>query len=75
MSVATLVLWVACFAVSQTFPLLQHELGPAATFWLYGGFSLFGLLFVVAVVPETRGWTLEEIAVGWHRLPPVPAPE
>ena len=67
MSLATFTIWTACYAVTQTFPMLNDNpaIGPAATFWVYGGLSLAALLFVLARVPETRGRTLEEIERLW----------
>ena len=67
MSVATFVIWSACYVVAQTFPMLNDNpaIGPSLTFWIYGGFSLAGLLFVWAIVPETKGKTLEEIEAMW----------
>ena len=67
MSVATLVLWASCYIVSQTFPMLVDAIGNAKTFWIYAVCSLAGLIFVVAVVPETKGKTLEEIERSWMR--------
>jgi SP family arabinose:H+ symporter-like MFS transporter len=67
MSVAILVLWASCFIVSQTFPLLMAVIGPAKTFWIYALCSLSGLFFIVTVVPETKGKTLEEIERLWGK--------
>lgn len=61
MSVAVFSLWVACFLLTETFPLLNHRLGPAATFWIYAGICVAGFLFVAARLPETKGRSLEEI--------------
>lgn len=68
MSVATFVIWSTCFLVAQTFPMLNDSpaIGPAKTFWVYGGFSLLGLVLVIALLPETKGKTLEEIEASWH---------
>lgn len=68
MSLATFTIWTACYAVAQTFPMLNDSeaMGPAKTFWLYGIFSLLGLFFVLAWVPETKGKTLEEIEASWR---------
>jgi SP family arabinose:H+ symporter-like MFS transporter len=67
MSVATFTIWTACYVVAQTFPMLNDDpaIGPAATFLIYAGFSLAGLLFVVFRVPETKERTLEEIEQMW----------
>ena len=68
MSVATFTIWAACYLVAQTFPMLNDNpaIGPALTFWVYGGCSLAGLVFVFAAVPETKGRTLEEIERTWR---------
>jgi MFS transporter, SP family, arabinose:H+ symporter len=64
-SIATLALWGACFAVSVTFPKLVESIGPGYTFWFYGFCSFLCLMFVWMVVPETKGRTLEEIEQDW----------
>ncbi len=69
MSVATLVLWSSCYIVSQTFPMLVDTIGNAKTFWIYALCSFAGLIFVIFVVPETKGKTLEEIERSWSNLP------
>jgi sugar porter (SP) family MFS transporter len=61
MSVSTFALWSACFVLTYTFPLLNKGLGPAGTFWIYGGISVLGFLFIRSRVRETKGKTLEEI--------------
>lgn len=63
MSVSTFVIWVSCYVVAQTFPMLNDSpnIGPAVTFWLYAACSLAGFIFVVALVPETKGRSLEQI--------------
>jgi len=66
MSVATFCLWVACFIVSQSFPLMLKVLG-GYVFFVYAAMCVVSFLFVAAVVPETRGKTLEEIERGWTR--------
>jgi SP family arabinose:H+ symporter-like MFS transporter len=66
-SVGVLAIWVGCYVVAQTFPLLQKSIGAAWTFWIYAGCSGASLIFVLAVVPETKGRTLEEIEASWKR--------
>ncbi len=61
MSASTFSLWSACFVLTYTFPHLNKGLGPAGTFWIYAGISVFGFLFIRARLTETKGKTLERI--------------
>ena len=61
MAVAVAALWVACFILTYTFPILNATLGAAGTFLLYAAVCLFGLVYVFFKLPETKGKTLEEI--------------
>jgi SP family arabinose:H+ symporter-like MFS transporter len=65
MSIATVVLWIGCYAVSQTFPMFVETLGSAYTFWIYMVMAVFTFFFVLKVLPETKGRTLEEIESSW----------
>jgi SP family arabinose:H+ symporter-like MFS transporter len=67
MSVVSFSVWVACYAVAQTFPMLNGSpaVGPARTFGLYALVSALGLVFTSLWVPETKGRTLEEIESSW----------
>ncbi len=67
MSIATVFLWTACYLVSQTFPMLLEKFGSAVTFWIYMIMSVINFLFVLKVVPETKGKTLEQIEKSWQR--------
>jgi MFS transporter, SP family, arabinose:H+ symporter len=67
MSVAILVLWLGDFIVTQTFPRLNADFGSAGTFWVYALCSLVSVFFVIFMVPETKGRTLEEIEESWRR--------
>jgi SP family sugar porter-like MFS transporter len=61
MSVAVTSLWAACFILTYTFPLLNRNLGPANTFWIYAVICVLGFLLIKLRLPETKGRTLEEI--------------
>jgi len=61
MAVATFSLWTACFILTYTFPILNSGLGSYGTFWLYGVICIFGFIFVMKMLPETKGKSLEEI--------------
>lgn len=65
MSVAIFFLWISVFLVSQTFPMLLESIGEAYTFWIYGILSALALAFILKMVPETKGKTLEEIEKLW----------
>lgn len=61
MALSTFFLWVACFLLTYTFPILNEMVGASGTFWLYGIICLAGFLFIRAKLPETKGKTLEEL--------------
>ena len=61
MSVGTLALWIACFLLTYTFPLLNANLGASGSFLLYGIICALGFVFVLRSVPETKGVTLEAL--------------
>ena len=60
-SVAVTALWIASFILTYTFPLFNHSLGAAKTFWIYAGICVAGFIFIKARLPETKGKTLEGI--------------
>ncbi len=66
MSVATMMLWIAVYFVTQFFPILLESFGASNTFWFFGIFTLFAFLFVYFKVPETKGKTLEQIEHEWR---------
>lgn len=49
------------FLVQWVFPWELEVLGSATTFLIYGIFAALGLIFVVRVIPETKGKSLEEL--------------
>ena len=67
MSVAAMSVWISCYIVAQTFPMLNDNpnIGPAKTFWIYAAVSLFSFVFVALCIPETKGRTLEQIERYW----------
>ncbi|MCS3431246.1 sugar porter family MFS transporter [Klebsiella sp. BIGb0407] len=60
-SLCTLALWVACFLLTYTFPLLNASLGAAGSFLLYGVICAAGFIYVRRYVPETKGVSLEAL--------------
>jgi len=49
------------FSVQLVFPWELATLGTAGTFLIYGVFGALGLVFVLIMVPETKGKSLEEL--------------
>jgi len=49
------------FLVQWVFPWELEVLGSGTTFLLYGLFALAGLVFIIKVIPETKGRSLEEL--------------
>lgn len=61
MSVATFSLWVACYVLTLTFPILVDLFSSAITFWIYGVICLFGFVVIYKLLPETKGVSLEKL--------------
>jgi MFS family permease len=49
------------FLVTFVFPWQLETLGNAGTFLIYGLFAVVGLAFVMRILPETKGRSLEEL--------------
>ncbi len=49
------------FGVQLIFPWELDTLGSSLTFAIYGAFALFGLVFIVIKLPETKGRSLEDL--------------
>ena len=60
-SVAVSALWIACFILTYTFPLLEKSIGTGNTFWLYAAICVAGFGFIFLKLPETKGKSLERI--------------
>lgn len=61
MAVATTMLWVASFALTYSFPLLNKWFNASGTFTLYAIICIAGFFFILKNVRETKGKSLEEI--------------
>lgn len=70
LGLATFCLWIADYAVTQTFPIMDQNITLIAKFhhafpfYVYAFFCLV-LLAVMRFVPETKGKSLEEIERSW----------
>jgi sugar porter (SP) family MFS transporter len=49
------------FIVQLVFPWELENFGPSVTFLIYGSFAIIGLIFVMRVLPETKGRSLEQL--------------
>jgi len=61
MSIAVSALWLACFLLTFTFPILKASLGAAGTFFLYAAICVAGFVFIKLMLPETKNKSLEQI--------------
>jgi SP family galactose:H+ symporter-like MFS transporter len=66
MSIATVANWGANLIVALTFLTLIHAMGRPGTFWLYGLVGIGAWIFAYALVPETKGRSLEDIEAHWR---------
>ncbi|MFM2484463.1 sugar porter family MFS transporter [Celerinatantimonas yamalensis] len=76
LSIAILAQWVANYVVSQTFPIMNAKSGwvyqtfnGGFPFWLYGVMGIFTIVFIYRWVPETKGRSLEQLEMLWHKQP------
>ena len=67
MAIATVALWVADFAVTLSFPVIADRLNETTAFWFYALMCAVDFLFMLFLLPETKGKTLEEIERHWLR--------
>jgi cellulose synthase/poly-beta-1,6-N-acetylglucosamine synthase-like glycosyltransferase len=58
---ASLTLWVFCALVSQLFPPMLEMFGPANVFYFFSGMMVLQLIWVLALMPETKQVSLEEM--------------
>ena len=60
-SFAGLVNSAVSFGVQLVFPWELENVGNSGTFLIYGVFAILGLVFVMRILPETKGRSLEEL--------------
>lgn len=65
---SALVLWLANFAVSFTFPILLAAVGIAPTFFGFAAVGAVAVAFVARWVPETSGRSLEALERDFERV-------
>ena len=73
MSIAVASQWIANLVISWTFPMMNESsvltrlFNHGFAYWIYGLMGFLAAWFILKVVPETRGKTLEEIESIWKR--------
>jgi sugar porter (SP) family MFS transporter len=74
LGLATFFLWMADYAVTQTFPMMDargswfvEHFHHGFPFYVYAAFCLVLIGVLATLVPETKGRSLEEIERGWQR--------
>ncbi len=64
MSIATLALWIAVAMIGQFVPWMLENITPAGTFFIFALFCI-PVPFVLKMIPETKGMSLEDIEKVW----------
>lgn len=57
------------FVVIVTYHPLEEKISTAGTFYMYGLLCFLGVIFVIFFVPETKGKSLESIALLFAKEP------
>eukprot|EP00064_Thunnus_orientalis_P016550 superscaffoldBa00003311_g16616 len=60
-AVCVLTNWSMAFIVTKTFQDMMILLTSAGTFWLFASMCTLNVIFTIALIPETKGKTLEQI--------------
>ncbi|XP_033126179.1 proton myo-inositol cotransporter-like isoform X2 [Anneissia japonica] len=60
-SFSTFTNWMFNLLISMTFLSLTQAITRQGTFYLYAGISTLGLIFIITLLPETKGKRLEDI--------------
>jgi len=60
-AIASNVNWICCFIITKTFQDLQTSIHSYGAYWFYACFCLMAFFFTMALVPETKGVSLESI--------------
>jgi len=60
-SIAGTTNWCFAFIVTLLFPVLNDIIGATACFAIFFGFAVAAFVFILFLIPETKGKTLNEI--------------
>lgn len=67
MSIAITAIWIFAYLANQFFPVMQDHLGASGTFFFFAAMAALNFLYVWTAVPETKGYSLEEIGRIWSK--------
>lgn len=73
MSIAVATMWVANLVISWTFPMMNESsllirmFNHGFSYWIYGLMGFIAAWFVIRLVPETKGKSLEELESTWKK--------
>ena len=59
--ISVLILWITNFFVGLFFPSVVAALGISSTFFIFAVIGALSFVFILTMVPETRGKTLEQL--------------
>src|SRR5438270_1818865 len=62
LSVSGFIQWISNFAITMTFPILLGSFGLGGAYSLYAAFAAVSIWFVLKLVRETKGKTLEDMS-------------
>ncbi|KAG4071907.1 hypothetical protein HA402_006068 [Bradysia odoriphaga] len=60
-TICMVVLWGFAFIMVKTFPIIAATVGMYGCWFLFAGVAFGGVIFVLAVLPETKGKSFDEI--------------
>ena len=66
LAIASFSLWIANAIIAQAFPIMLGALGGGLVFAVFAGFMVVQLVWVIALMPETKGIPLEGIQKQMH---------
>ena len=67
MGVCVLTLWIVNFLIGLLFPIMVAGIGISTTFFIFAALGVGSMLVARAVVPETKGRTLEQLELEFRR--------
>jgi MFS transporter, SP family, arabinose:H+ symporter len=63
MAAATFFLWISCYTLTLTFPMIMSAVGGNGAFITYSVLCIIGALITYRFLPETKGKSLENIEI------------